>query len=89
MPCSTADEIRQLFANYVCGLQPGVQEPVRETLLIQDGYFCGRRFVLAGYQLVWFLEEQQIKLFSPTGELLYATSVESYVSTREPLRRAG
>lgn len=43
---------------------------VIETLLIRDGYYCGRRFYCDGYQAVWFVEENQIKYFDAQGQLV-------------------
>ena len=40
-----------------------------ETVLIRDGYYCGRRFELDGLSAVWFIEENQIKCFSRDGSL--------------------
>ena len=54
----------------------GVQTPVdlHETLLIRNGLFCGRKFQCEGHLVVWFVEEDEIKFFSPCGELLKTAS---------------
>lgn len=49
-------------------------DSLHETLLIRHGLFCGRKFECEGYQVVWFLEEDEIKFFSPVGDLLKACS---------------
>lgn len=54
------------------GAQPS--QSVSEAILIRDGLFCGRKFQRDGYEVVWFIEEDEIKFFSPCGELLKATS---------------
>jgi hypothetical protein len=41
-----------------------------ESLLIRDGAFCGHRISLDGFRAVWFVEEDQVKLFDPAGRLL-------------------
>ncbi len=41
-----------------------------ESLLIRDGAYCGHRISLDGFRAVWFVEEDQIKLFDPAGHLL-------------------
>ncbi len=47
---------------------------MHETILIRNGIFCGRKFQCEGYEVVWFMEEDQIKFFSPCGDLLKSTS---------------
>jgi hypothetical protein len=49
------------------GLDPSPQW--RETVLIRDGAYCGRRFDVAGGHAIWFVEEQQIKFFLGDGRL--------------------
>lgn len=41
----------------------------RETVLIREGAYCGRRFDVAGGHAIWFAEEQQIKFFLADGRL--------------------
>jgi hypothetical protein len=43
--------------------------PITETVLLRGGAFCGRRLQYGGWQLVWFMEERQVKLWRPDGEL--------------------
>ncbi|MCA9132975.1 MAG: hypothetical protein KDA45_07460, partial [Planctomycetales bacterium] len=61
-----ADQLNSMGAETV--------DSIGETLLIRDGLFCGRKFQCAGYEVVWFVEEDEIKFFSPCGELLKAVS---------------
>jgi hypothetical protein len=62
--------VRELFT------QQGVPETAEicETILIRNGYYCGRRFEAEGAHAIWFCEEQQLKCFRLDGSLL---SVES------------
>jgi hypothetical protein len=59
-------------------LQHGVtvEEPVCETILIRDGYYCGRCFTCADYRAVWFIEENLIKFFCRDAGLLFSCSAE-------------
>lgn len=41
-----------------------------ESILISNGYFCGRKFVCDQLTAVWFVEENQVKIYSETGALL-------------------
>ena len=44
--------------------------PIRsESILIRDGFYCGRRFDLGSHRAVWFLEEDVVKIYSQEGEL--------------------
>lgn len=45
-----------------------------ESILIHNGLFCGRKFQCDGYEVVWFIEEDEIKFFSPCGDLLKSAS---------------
>ena len=33
-----------------------------ETILVRDGYYCGRCFICGDYKAVWFIEEQLLKI---------------------------
>lgn len=74
--------------------QFGVQAPIdlHETLLIRNGLFCGRKFQSDGHLVVWFIEEDEVKFFSPVGELLKsATAIECLAAietSQQSLRRA-
>jgi hypothetical protein len=65
---------------------------LHETILIRHGLFCGRKFDCEGYQVVWFLEEDEIKFFSPVGDLLKASSagecLHNYESSTSDRRAA-
>jgi len=68
------EKTRQAITWQLEGL--GVQdvESMHESILIRDGLFCGRKFRCEEYQVVWFLDEDEIKFFSPVGELLKTSS---------------
>ena len=59
---------------------------IQETILICDGFYCGRRFCSASYHAVWFIEENELKFYGPDGAVIRATPLASDFST--PLRRA-
>ncbi len=42
----------------------------RESILIRDEFFCGRRFYTASHQAVWFIEEDELKIYQNDGELV-------------------
>ena len=78
------ERVRKLVDQQLQLLGSHCQEAPRETLLIRDGYFCGRRFDRDGYEAVWFEEERQIKFFDPHGVLL---AVHEDASQLEPQTR--
>ncbi len=65
----------------VAGIGAKDVSDLRETILIRDGLFCGRKFQAQGYSVVWFMEENEIKFFGPTGQLLRATTPEHCVAS--------
>lgn len=45
-------------------------DPRGEATLIQDGFFCGRRFRFPLHQAVWFVEEDEVKIRDFQGNVL-------------------
>ena len=41
----------------------------RESMLIRDEFFCGRRFHSDQYDAIWFIEEDVLKIFRTDGTL--------------------
>ncbi len=41
-----------------------------ESLLIRSGFFCGRRFEMDGLSAIWFVEENELKVYGRDGQLL-------------------
>ena len=52
--------------------QLGVDDAVEpcETILIRNGHYCGRRFQRGGMEAIWFVEENEVKFYDPSGSLL-------------------
>ena len=75
------DRVRQIAAEH--GFSA---ETIGESILIREGFYCGRRFMLDGMQAVWFVEENELKVFNPDGTLLMVTSATE--PSEAPLRRA-
>ena len=46
--------------------------PPRETLLIRDGDYIGRRFDREKFRAVWFIEENQLKFSDQDGHVIRA-----------------
>ncbi len=80
MPIVNAQSLRHAFAEQL-GIPVDIAESrIRESLLVLDGIYCGRRFKLDGYVLTWFLEENEVKLISPQGQVLKACSGSAFVT---------
>ena len=79
MSATQAESIRKSFRDYVLR-HGGVDDasPMLETTLIRDGSYCGRRFSLSGYSAIWFIDEQQVKLYGQNGTLLQSTSSRTF-----------
>ena len=79
---STAERIRGLIRETFDRLgAPG--DEIRETILIRDGYYCGRRYQRGGLQAIWFIEENQLKFHAQDGSVLEVRS-----TSEAPLREA-
>ncbi len=87
MPPVNAQALRRAFAEQL-GIPVEIAESkFRESLLIIDGLYCGRRFLLDGYTLTWFVEENQVKMMSPQGQVVTACSASAF-TTFSPNRQA-
>ena len=75
-----AEQLRQYGAQRV--------DSIGEAILIRSGLFCGRKFRCEGYEVVWFIEEDEIKFFSPCGDLIKSTSAIACIRQYEELRDA-
>jgi hypothetical protein len=95
MNSSQADLVRKYFREAV-RRRTGQDLPTSmlETTLIRGGSYCGRRFSLHGYSVIWFVDEERIKLFAQDGSLIESMStaefchVEPSVEPVFPIRRA-
>ncbi len=64
-------EVRAIFQDL------GFQDEVHETILIRNGHYCGRRFSNEKCQAVWFLEEDQIKVYAGDGRVVKSIGTSS------------
>jgi hypothetical protein len=48
---------------------------IEESIMIRQGVYCGRRFQTAGGYAIWFVEENQVKVFEDGGRLLEVLQV--------------
>jgi hypothetical protein len=67
-------QIRQFIAEAFLDLGARPESAVRETILIRNAQYCGRRFDRDGFQAIWFVEEDEVKFYGPDGLLLRVSS---------------
>ena len=70
------EHVHQVF------LQHGVDKEalIEEAILIRDGLYCGRRFECESLQAIWFVEEEQLKIYNEQG-VVQKTSVTAILQT--------
>ena len=69
-PASLVERIRLLVQRTLQELQMPAQE-LEETILIRNGFYCGRRFQGPSAHAIWFCEENQLKFYGGQGTLLH------------------
>ena len=75
MSLKPVDRVRKAVTDRLAQMSGTLPNSIYETILIRNGLFCGRKFQWQGYEVVWFLEEDEIKFFSPCGNLLAAEAL--------------
>jgi hypothetical protein len=78
--------VRNLVAQTFTQLGVDGRDELRETILIRDGNYCGRRFEAEGGAAVWFVEEGQIKFYGTDGSVIRVIDAEAAPAAE--LRRA-
>ena len=43
---------------------------LRESILIRNEFFCGRQFHSRHHRAIWFIEEDELKIYGPDRELV-------------------
>jgi hypothetical protein len=79
------ENVRQLVVQAFARLGLPDFEQLRESILLHDGNYCGRRFDSAGAHAVWFAEENQIKVIASDGRVV---QLSAYERPLPPLRQA-
>lgn len=74
--------VRQLVESWCLDREPQASlEEMSESILIRDGFYCGRRFHVGGFSAIWFAEEDEIKLFDSEGQLIDALTIAEFHAT--------
>jgi hypothetical protein len=70
-PTSLVEQVRLLVRQTFQELRVPVTEGLEETILIRNGFYCGRRFATAAAHAIWFCEENQLKFYGEQGTVLH------------------
>jgi hypothetical protein len=62
--------VRRLVAGALVSHGDPEETAIEETIMIRQGAYCGRRFRAKSGYAIWFVEENQIKVFEDGGKLL-------------------
>jgi hypothetical protein len=54
-----------------------------ESILIRNEYYCGRRFRTTTHRAVWFIDEDQVKIYSADNLLCCVLSAEEIDAVAE------
>ena len=72
-------QVRKLFLNWMVDSQGSESKEAsdqpeirRESVLIRDEFYCGRRFHADLYDAIWFIEEDVLKIYRSDGSLVKA-----------------
>ena len=76
------EEVRRHTRRRLEGMGAALGAELVETILIRDGYYCGRRFECDGFSAVWFVEEHELKIHDRDGRVRMALSIDDLVEDR-------
>jgi hypothetical protein len=84
------EAVRRLVRNAFAELGAKQLAEVAESVLIRNDCYCGRRFRADGFQAVWFIEEDEIKVYDRSANVVrvVTASQASREDAASPLRRA-
>ena len=73
--------------------ETGESPILSESILIREGHFCGRSFKTSGFRAIWFIEEDQLKVYEVDtgaiavvfqGDEIGSTAVDEFSETATP-----
>jgi hypothetical protein len=82
------ESVRLLVTEIFARLEMDGARAARESILIRQGAYCGRRFETAGGYAIWFIEEGQIKVFRAGGHMIEVLDLENGAHARQAQRLA-
>lgn len=66
----TVQQVREFIRQRFEIMGVAEESQFAESILIQDGCYCGRRFTRDGVQAIWFVEEGQVKFYCREGTVV-------------------
>ncbi len=79
MLLTPVERVRKAVVEYLARLSGAELVSPYESILIRNGLYCGRKFQWQGYEVVWFLDEDEIKFFGPCGNILFSNSTVPFI----------
>lgn len=78
------EAVRRQVAETLAQFGMACADELRESILIRDGAYCGRRFEGAEGHAVWFVEENQLKFYRADGSVarILEPAVSQPIATR-------
>ena len=76
MPHRQTDVVRQLVVITFCELGLSTEGSRGESLLVQGGHIVGRRFEYETGEVLWFIEEAELKFYDKNRCLLKVVRLE-------------
>lgn len=70
-PASLVEQVRLLVRQTFLEWNIPAADGLEETILIRNGFYCGRRFAVAAAHAIWFCEENQLKFYGEQGTVLF------------------
>ena len=63
------ETVRDIAARTLAELRLSDGTPPRESVLLRDGIYCGRRFEAEHGDALWFFEEDELKIIGADGRV--------------------
>ncbi len=83
----TLTAIRQIVREIFAELGQAEDCQATEHILLRDDIYCGRRFQADGLQAIWFIEENEVKIYARDGSVARVLSSSEIISVEESDRR--
>jgi hypothetical protein len=67
---SRIEQIRAFVEQRLRAWGTNADQVLAEAVLIRDERYCGHRFQFGEYAAVWFVEENELKIYGSSGQIL-------------------
>jgi len=62
--------VRRCLELWLDSQQCDTDAEIRDSVLIRDGFYVGRRFQLGNFSAVWFMEQDEVKVRDASGSVV-------------------